>query len=165
MPSKWKVEFGEESGKLPNPMGYTSSRELAETESGGKKREVDYALKQKKVWEIASSPLKNVGMMAFMMWMTGNGLNIFSIGMVFTGVMQPFKAIAGSGAMFARFADKKTDTFLPRMQYCAIQTLAFFVALYKLNKLGLLPTHTSDWISVLSTPEAVEYSSGGASLM
>jgi hypothetical protein len=50
-----------------------------------------------KVWEIAQSSMKSVGMMAFMMWMSGNSVQIFSIGITFTGLWQPLKAIMSSG--------------------------------------------------------------------
>ena len=40
--------------------------------------------------------------------------------------------------------------------------LAF--ALWKLNGMGLLPTHASDYVSALAVPRALEFSSGGVSL-
>jgi hypothetical protein len=46
---------------------------------------------------VAGSPLKNIGMMAFMMWMSGSTVQIFSIMMTFTGIWQPLQAIKGSG--------------------------------------------------------------------
>ncbi len=40
--------------------------------------------------------------------------------------------------------------------------LAF--ALWKLNGMGLLPTHASDYVSALAVPRALEFSSGGVQL-
>lgn len=168
MAGKWKMDFTEGSQKshsLPNPVGYVTSLTDVGESGAVKKHEVDPELKQKKVWELAQSPLKNVGMMAFMMWMAGNTIQVFSIGVTFTGIFQPIKAIMGSGPLFARFSDAKTETALPRLQYCAIQFGGFLFALYKLNAMGLMPTHTSDWISSLAVPQAMEYSYGGSPLM
>ena len=46
----------------------------------------------------AMEPLKMVGMMAFMMWMSGSQLHIFSIMTTLSGVYQPLVAILNSGS-------------------------------------------------------------------
>ncbi|OAE22343.1 hypothetical protein AXG93_1024s1110 [Marchantia polymorpha subsp. ruderalis] len=38
------------------------------------------------------------------------------------------------------------------------------LGLWKLNSLGLLPTHASDWVSTLAPPTNVEFSGGGVPL-
>lgn len=43
-------------------------------------------------------PVKMVGMMAFMMWMSGSQLHIFSIMTTLSGVYQPLMAILNSGS-------------------------------------------------------------------
>ena len=45
----------------------------------------------------AAEPVKMVGMMAFMMWMSGSQMHIFSIMTTISGVYQPLMAILGSG--------------------------------------------------------------------
>mmetsp|Transcript_15614 Transcript_15614/g.21583 ORF Transcript_15614/g.21583 Transcript_15614/m.21583 type:complete len:168 (+) Transcript_15614:189-692(+) len=163
--ARWKLDFGDDKSKpsLPLPSGYNAT--LLELEDSGsrKRTEVDSSLKQKKVWELAKSPVKNIGMMTFMMWMSGNTVQLFSIMITFTGLAQPLKAIMSSGQMFERFADKNTEVLLPRMLFCAMQLFGFAVALYKLSMLGLLPTHTSDWITA-KVPQVVEFASGGTPL-
>ena len=54
----------------------------------------------------ATSPLKMVGMMGFMMWMSGSQLHIFSIMTTLSGVYQPLSAIlsSGSGGRYRAFA-------------------------------------------------------------
>ena len=54
---------------------------------------------------------------------------------------------------------------LPQLLFCLIQAGGFLVALYKLNGMGLLPTHTSDWISQMDVPAEREVSFGGLPLM
>ena len=45
----------------------------------------------------ATGQLKNMGFMAFMMWMSGSQIQIFSIMMTANGIYQPLAAIASSG--------------------------------------------------------------------
>ena len=45
----------------------------------------------------ASAPIKNIALMCFMAWMSGNGIQIFSIIMTFSLLAQPFSAIVNSG--------------------------------------------------------------------
>jgi hypothetical protein len=64
----------------------------------------------------------------------------------FNGISTPLRSILSSGPTFARFADKGVDTTLPRLLFCALQGAGMLYALSKLNSMGLLPTHASDWL-------------------
>lgn len=46
----------------------------------------------KKYHQIITQSYPQVGMLCFMMWMSGSGVQIFSIMMTFTGLWQPLKA-------------------------------------------------------------------------
>jgi hypothetical protein len=48
--------------------------------------------------------------------------------------------------------------------YCAIQAGGLAFGLWKLNTMGLLPTHPSDYVSSLLVPSSQEFSSGGVQL-
>ena len=50
----------------------------------------------------ATGQLKNMGMMAFMMWMSGNQIQIFSIMMTANGIYQPILALSKAGEGAAR---------------------------------------------------------------
>ena len=99
------------------------------------------------------------------MYMSGNGVQIFSIMMTMTGILQPFRAISTSSKVFTPFRDPRVDTLMPQLLYCLIQCGGLCVALYKLNSMGLLPTHTSDWISQMPVPIEKEIAGGGLPLM
>ena len=58
--------------------------------------------------------------------------------------------------------DEKLDVVTPRALYCSIQMAGLLFALYRLNGMGLLPTHTSDFASALLPPQAVQFSGGGS---
>ena len=80
------------------------------------------------------------------------------------GLFQPIKAIASSGKIFEPYADASTDVTGPRALFCAIQLAGLAMALYKLNSMGLLPTHASDWVSGMKPPMPVEHAYGGTTL-
>ena len=62
------------------------------------------ALKAKRAWDVASAPLKSLPMQAFMLYMSGGGVQIFSIGIVFVLLLSPFRNLAGINEGFFFFA-------------------------------------------------------------
>ena len=52
-------------------------------------------LKEKRAWDVAIAPAKSLPMQAFMLYMSGGGVQIFSIGIVFMLLLTPFKNISG----------------------------------------------------------------------
>lgn len=59
-----------------------------------------------------------------------------------------------------RSTNPELDTFGPRMAFVGIQAGGLLFAIYKLNGMGLLPTHPSDWYDA-TVPPALEFSAGG----
>lgn len=52
-------------------------------------------LKGKRAWDVALAPVKSLPVQAFMLYMSGGGVQIFSIGIVFMLLLSPIKNIAG----------------------------------------------------------------------
>ena len=52
------------------------------------------SLKEKRAWDLATSPAKQLPMQAFMLYMSGGGVQIFSMGIVFMLLFSPFKNLA-----------------------------------------------------------------------
>ena len=52
-------------------------------------------IKEKKAWDFAISPAKSLPMQAFMLYMSGGGVQIFSISIVFMLLLTPFRNLAG----------------------------------------------------------------------
>jgi len=52
-------------------------------------------LKEKRAWDAAIAPAKSLPMQVFMLYMSGGGVQVFSMGIVFMLLFSPFKAIAG----------------------------------------------------------------------
>jgi len=120
-------------------------------------------LKLKKAWELAKSPGKSIFMQAFMMWMAGSSVNIFSIMITVYAMIGPIRAIFGLNSAFSKF-DLKQGLIEPKLVYVGLNLLTVAVAVYKCHSLGFLPTTDSDWVSILPVPQPVEYSGGGFSL-
>ena len=64
------------------------------------------AVRVQKAYAFAASQFQSIGMMGFMMYMSGNGVQIFSIMVTLGGIFNPIKAILRSGKTFERFADE-----------------------------------------------------------
>lgn len=58
-------------------------------------------------------------------------------------------------------SDPELDVLSPRLLFVAIQFGGLLFTMYKLNGMGLLPTHASDWYDT-TVPPVLEFSSGGA---
>ncbi|KDE05221.1 hypothetical protein MVLG_04358 [Microbotryum lychnidis-dioicae p1A1 Lamole] len=114
-------------------------------------------LRQQKAWEIALAPAKNVPMQAFMMYMTGGGVQIFSVMSVWFLLKGAVQGIFSVQQVFAPFASKPTTTgtstsaapslLNQKAVFILCQIGLLGVGLWKCNSMGLLPTHQSDWLA------------------
>ncbi|XP_072982165.1 uncharacterized protein [Typha latifolia] len=164
---RWAVEFGENSSSnnnsdIPDPLGFNrSALDLDDASTSRQRKDAEAAWKSQKAWEVAQAPFKNLLMMGFMMWMAGSTVHLFSIGITFSALWQPISALQGVGKVFDPYKDSKVDTLAPKLLFIALNLAALTLGVWKLNTLGLLPTHASDWVSSLAPAQEVEYSGGG----
>lgn len=144
----------ERSTELP---GYDPSVAQGHTQSS-KENDTTHLL-NKRSWEIALGPIKQVPVNLFIMYMAGNSISIFPIMMVGMLMVRPIKAL---------FTMK--GTFKVIEGGYAIQQKFIFVlgnlvniglAIYKCHSMGLLPSHSSDWLAFVEPPMRIEYSGGG----
>ncbi|KAJ7700235.1 endoplasmic reticulum protein [Mycena olivaceomarginata] len=146
--SKWR--------NLPPPPGFsksTSSRTGAKTSAPPP--EAYNAIKEKRAMDFATAPAKSLPMQAFMLYMSGGGVQIFSMGIVFMLLLSPFKNLAGINDAFAQFAPTTaknpkalTTLILQKLVYVACNLLTLGVGLWKCRSMGLLPLGTGDWLGV-----------------
>lgn len=117
---------------------------------------------------MAWSPGKNFMMTALMMWMSGSGVHIFSIMITFYAVYNPVKSAFTVNQAFARFKDdkmagaEKASLMTSKVTFVGMNLLAMSGALYKLSIMGLLPNTPSDFVSFLSVPPNVQFSTGSS---
>ncbi len=98
-------------------------------------------LKIKKAWEVALAPIKQLPMTAIMMYMSGNGLQIFSIMMVMMAFKNPIMGLMATNSAFTKFESESTKAQLlqVKLAYIAMQLVALALGVWKVNAMGLLP--------------------------
>jgi hypothetical protein len=114
----------------------------------------------------AIAPGKSMFMTAFMLWMSGNDLAIFSIMMLGMAFSTPVKGLMNIAGHFERFSAEATgastdvDITLPKLAYVGCQLAGLCLALYKCHAMQLLPTGEDDWLPAAHVREAVFSSTG-----
>ncbi|XP_050384635.1 uncharacterized protein LOC126801205 [Argentina anserina] len=167
---KWAVNLTDNStspssSNVPDPLGFSrASSDQDDSTVSRQSKEAESTWKSQKAWEVAQAPFKNLLMMGFMMWMAGSTVHLFSIGITFSALWQPISALQGVGKVFEPYKDKKVDLLAPKLLFIALNLGGLALGVWKLNTLGLLPTHASDWVSSLPPAQEVEYSGGGIPL-
>ncbi|KAJ7118859.1 DUF1077-domain-containing protein [Mycena epipterygia] len=148
--SKWR--------NLPPPPGFSKAI-TAKGSAGAKTRgapapESYDQLKEKRALDFATAPAKSLPMQAFMLYMSGGGVQIFSMGIVFMLLITPFKNLAGINDAFAPFAPSTatnpkalTTLALQKLVYVACNVVTLAVGLWKCQSMGLLPLGTGDWLA------------------
>ncbi|KAK1274754.1 hypothetical protein QJS04_geneDACA003879 [Acorus gramineus] len=165
----WAVDFNDgptsSSSEYPDPLGFNKASHDQDDSNGSRqKKEAEAAWKAQKAWEVAQAPFKNLLMMGFMMWMAGSTVHLFSIGITFSALWQPISALQGVGKVFEPFKDSRVELLAPKLLFIALNLAGLALGVWKLNTLGLLPTHASDWVSSLPPAHEVEYAGGCLSL-
>ncbi|KAJ2613832.1 hypothetical protein H4S08_001999 [Coemansia sp. RSA 1365] len=124
--------------------------------------EADAALRTKKAWEVAISPGKSLPMQAFMAWMSGTSVSIFSILITGMILMSPLRAIVSVQQTFAGLEraakGSRLDLSMQKAAFVAINIAGILFGVYRLSIMGLLPTTSSDWLAFLPPKEYMEYS-------
>lgn len=106
-------------------------------------------LKLKKAWEVALAPVKQLPMTAFMMYMSGNTMQIFSIMMVVMAFKTPIMGLLAINQAFGKFESDgiKSQLVMVKGVYILMQILALCLGIWKVDRMGLLPTTRSDWLA------------------
>lgn len=126
-----------------------------------KKTDTSHLIK-KKSWELALAPLKQVPMNLFIMYMAGNSISIFPIMMVGMLFMRPLQALFSINSTFKLVED--TGAAAQKLVYLLGNFVNIGLALYKCQSMGLLPTHSSDWLAFVEPQARQEYLGGGVML-
>ncbi|KAL4208578.1 hypothetical protein CU097_009685 [Rhizopus azygosporus] len=184
--SNWTINYSSladnSSSKLPSPRGFKPSTPQKHSRSEKTAPVLDRhgqaELKMKRAWDVALAPAKSIPMSLFMMYMSGNSLQIFSV--VITATMlfiQPIKAIMSVQeskyfllmplffklnlffllSAFSRFESKESDLTLPKLSFIGLQVIVVLLGIYRVNSMGLLPNTASDWLSFIKPKEILEF--------
>ncbi|KAI9501048.1 hypothetical protein BX070DRAFT_229322 [Coemansia spiralis] len=159
---------GKHGKSLRDPHGFDlsiASGNIASTSTTqGRNDEADQALRAKKAWEVAMSPGKTIPMQAFMAWMSGTSVSIFSILITGMILMTPVKTIMSVQQTFApleragKSSGSKLDLTMQKAAFVAINIAGLLFGIYRLSIMGLLPTTTSDWLAFIPAKRYIEFS-------
>lgn len=142
---------------LPEPPGYSA---ITFPDSGARDNNPD--LIEKKSWDIALGPLKQIPMNLFIMWMAGNSISIFPIMMVGMMFIRPIQALLAIQQTFKMI--EGTNKTIQRIVYAFGNLVGVGLAVYKCQVMGLLPTHASDWLAFVEPQKQLEWANGGIGL-
>jgi len=153
--------------KCPPPVGYKS---LAQEEKAGdagppvkaaaltQTQKNALAAKQKNhAMQIAMRPGQQILMNAFMMYMSGSQLNIFSISITSSAVLTPLASLMNLEQTFGHL--QKVDLSTAKAVYVLLNLAWLALGLYKMSSMRLLPTTSADWTSKLQWKEMRETTS------
>ena len=95
------------------------------------------------------APAKQIPMQGFMLYMSGSGVQIFSMMVVGMLLTNPLKAIMTITNAFAPYSTpgKSNDLLLHKLAFIACQLACVGLGIYKCWSMGLLPTASSDWLA------------------
>ena len=118
----------------------------------------ELAAKQRQVMNIAYGPGKGIFTTAFMLYMSGSSIQIFSIMATGMALINPLKGIGQTNKLFERYEGEGVDLFMPKAIYLVLQILALGVGVYKCSTMGLLPLTSADWTQYLPVQRFTEFS-------
>ena len=108
------------------------------------------AAKTRQMMAVAYAPGKQLFMTAFMLWMSGSSLNIFSIMMTGMALWSPIRSLFSIASSFGNFEELSADKVLrAKAIFVALNGIGLAMGFYKLGNMGLLPLYSSDWIPLL----------------
>ncbi|XP_051800143.1 ER membrane protein complex subunit 4-like [Acanthochromis polyacanthus] len=107
---------------------------------------------EQRCWDVALGPLKQIPMNLFIMYMSGNTISIFPIMMVCMMAWRPIQALMSMSATF-KLLESSSQQWLQGLVYLVGNLLGSALAIYKCQSMGLLPTHSSDWLAFIDPPQ------------
>ncbi|XP_065828465.1 ER membrane protein complex subunit 4-like [Oscarella lobularis] len=161
---RWFIDLtrrGEEKasasgGPFADPVGYVDRQLVPAEEVKGEEHET---LVEKKSWDLAIGPLKQLPMNLFIMYMVGSSISIIPI--MFVGMMAfgPIKTLFDFSTISKQF--EGSQAAIQKFVFILANLLVVVVAAYKCHTMGLLPTYSSDWIDFLEDRQRTEHIAGG----
>ena len=111
--------------------------------------------------QIALSPGKQIAMNAFMLWMSGKNLNIFSISITSMAILNPIRGILSLSNAFRSCEDPdgKVDLASSKALFVVLNLVWLGVGVYKMANMKLLPLTSADWEGYVVWKHVMETSS------
>jgi hypothetical protein len=95
-----------------------------------------------------------------MLFMSGGGLNIFTIMITCGAMWTPIGNLLAMQGAFAPCEMKGVSLAGPKLKYIAINCVGLAAGIYKFSYMGLLPVAAEDWIALIEYAHPVELAVG-----
>lgn len=115
------------------------------------------AKRKNRAMSLAVQPGQQILMNAFMMYMSGSQLNIFSISVTSMAILSPLTGIFGIDRHFGALQD--VDLTMPKLIFIFFNLVWLGVGLYKMSSMRLLPTTSADFTHKIVWKEMMEATS------
>jgi len=154
---RWCVDLSgrKEREGLPSPPGYYPNLQALSEQQASPDSD---KLVMKKSWDLALGPVKSTFMNVFLLYMSGSSISIFPIMMVGMMLMRSVKAVLATNSTFSSV--EGPQAILLKIVFALGNLCQVFLALWKCQSLGLLPTHASDWLAFQEPQTRLEWGEG-----
>jgi ER membrane protein complex subunit 4 len=112
-----------------------------------------------KAMSMATKPGQQIMMNAFMLWMSGKTLNIFSISVTSMAILSPLQGILSLEKTFGPMQEQNADVSVPKLIFVALNLAWLGIGLYKMSSMRLLPTTSADWTGSIVWKDMMETTS------
>lgn len=127
--------------------------------SSSQQQKVMQAKMQSKAMGIATKPGQQIMMNAFMLWMSGKNLNMFSISITAGAIMTPLTGILAVQKTFGPMEEQNANVQIPKLIFIALNLAWLGIGLYKMSSMRLLPTTSADWVGSIVWKDMMETTS------
>ena len=115
-------------------------------------------IREKRAWNVAMGPFKSLPMSAFMMYMVGGQISIWTIMMCGVQGMNAVSKFLQWRPVLKSFEQQEQQVLLFLFWVMGqMATMALYA--WQFNRMGLLPTHPSDWLTFSDPQVNLEVSS------
>ena len=148
---------------LVSMRGVQNAERQGSSSSGGggtvtqQQKDILATKKKAKAMTLATAPGQQILMNAFMMYMSGKQLNIFSISITSMAILNPLKGLFSVEQTFG--ALEGVDLQIPKLIFIGLNLVWVALGLYKMSSMKLLPTTSADWTGSIVWKELLETSS------
>lgn len=133
---------------IPSPQN--TSKPFSSTNTVFKQTEEQRQLRKQKsaysaAWMVVKSTITSVLSTFFMLWMTGNSLQIFPLIMLTMSAFTPIKSIWSLSSTFERYEQTGITCYLPKLCFLVLNLISLCGVLWKCNKMNLIPLEWLDY--------------------
>jgi len=161
--SRWHIETpSPRDRELPAPVGYSNQRIALSQSQAGQRQGPDMALLEKRNWDIALKNFKQIPMTLFMFYMVGDAINIMPMIMLGGYLFSNISSLMNLRSVSDQLSKNSPERYhLPLIVWIAGQLASIGLLMWKCNRMGLLPTHESDWLAFREPLVRMNWVQGG----